>query len=116
MKNRRFGLSIVPLMWLLGVSLGGQQSRTPWGDPDLQGVFTTDDELGVPFERPPQFGARAVVTEEEFNTRVTQAQRQARKTPRRSSPSVRPAAAAATAPGRRGIGSSADVRRGAPRS
>jgi hypothetical protein len=51
--------------------------RTPWGDPDIQGVFTTDDELGVPFERPPQFGSRAVVTEEEFNTRVTQSQRQA---------------------------------------
>ena len=55
----------------VGVSLGGQQTaRTPWGDPDLQGVFTTDDELGVPFERPPQFGSRAVVTEEEFNSAV----------------------------------------------
>ena len=31
----------------------------------------------MPFERPPQFGSRAVVTDEEFNTRVTQAQRQA---------------------------------------
>ena len=23
--------------------------RTPWGEPDIQGLFTTDDELGVPF-------------------------------------------------------------------
>ena len=76
-SNRRFVLSFLPLVCGLAVSLGSQQARTPWGDPDLQGVFTTDDELGVPFERPPQFGARAVVTEEEFNARVTQAQRQA---------------------------------------
>jgi hypothetical protein len=26
--------------------------RTPWGDPDLQGVWTTDDNFSVPLERP----------------------------------------------------------------
>ncbi len=26
--------------------------RTPWGDPDLQGVWSSDDEASVPFERP----------------------------------------------------------------
>jgi hypothetical protein len=26
--------------------------RTPWGDPDLQGVWSSDDEAGVPLERP----------------------------------------------------------------
>jgi hypothetical protein len=51
--------------------------RTPWGDPDIQGLFTTDDELGVPFERPEQFGDRAVVSEQEFADRQTQAARQA---------------------------------------
>jgi hypothetical protein len=51
--------------------------RTPWGDPDLQGVFTTDDELGVPFERPEQFGDRALVTDAEFAEREMQARRQA---------------------------------------
>jgi hypothetical protein len=51
--------------------------RTPWGDPDLQGVFTTDDELGVPFERPEQFGDRALVTDTEFAEREAQARRQA---------------------------------------
>ena len=56
---------------------GDQSFRTPWGDPDIQGLFTTDDELGVPFERPEQFGDRAVVTEEEFASRQTQAVRQA---------------------------------------
>jgi hypothetical protein len=51
--------------------------RTPWGDPDLQGTFTTDDELGVPFERPAQFGTREVVTDAEFAERDAQATRQA---------------------------------------
>jgi hypothetical protein len=27
-------------------------ARTPWGDPDLQGVFTNNSESGIPFERP----------------------------------------------------------------
>ena len=26
--------------------------RTPWGDPDLQGIWSSDEESGVPFERP----------------------------------------------------------------
>jgi hypothetical protein len=51
--------------------------RTPWGDPDVAGIFTTDDELGVPFERPEQFAGREFVTEEEFKQRAVQLQRQA---------------------------------------
>jgi hypothetical protein len=50
--------------------------RTPWGAPDLQGVYTTDGELGVPFERPEEFGTRAVVSDEEFARRQAQWQRQ----------------------------------------
>jgi hypothetical protein len=57
----------------------GQSTRTaprmPWGDPDISGLFTTDDELGVPFERPVQFGDRQLVTAEEFNQRQAQAER-----------------------------------------
>ena len=51
--------------------------RTPWGDPDIQGIFTTDDELGVPFERPQQFVGRDVVSDKEFEERQAQARRQA---------------------------------------
>ena len=51
--------------------------RTPWGEPDIQGLFTTDDELGVPFERPEQLGARETVTDAEFKDREAQAARQA---------------------------------------
>jgi hypothetical protein len=34
--------------------------RTPWGDPDLQGVFTNKYEHQTPFERPPGFEGRRV--------------------------------------------------------
>jgi hypothetical protein len=62
-----------------GIGAGAQAPafRTPWGDPDIQGIFTTDDELGVPFERPEQFAGRDVVTEKEFADREAQARRQA---------------------------------------
>jgi hypothetical protein len=40
-----------------GSASSGATLRTSWGDPDIQGLFTTDDELGVPFERPEQFAA-----------------------------------------------------------
>jgi len=29
-----------------------QPSKTPWGDPDLQGIWPSTDMVGVPFERP----------------------------------------------------------------
>ncbi len=78
-------ICVIPVAVLLSSSTAAEQQessswttpRTPWGDPDLQGIFTTDDELGVPFERPEQFGTREVVTEEEFSEREAQAQRQA---------------------------------------
>src|SRR4030095_5947012 len=34
--------------------------RTPWGDPQLAGVYSNDDETGVPFERPAQFEGRKI--------------------------------------------------------
>ena len=34
--------------------------RTPWGDPDLQGVFTNEDEQHVPLERPARFAGRTL--------------------------------------------------------
>jgi hypothetical protein len=49
--------------------------HTAWGDPDISGLFTTDDELGVPFERPAQFGTRRLVTDDEYVQRQTQAVR-----------------------------------------
>ena len=51
--------------------------KTPWGDPDLQGTWTSDDTWGVPMERPKQFGTRATLTEDELKERqkrVTQSE------------------------------------------
>ena len=30
--------------------------KTPWGDPDLQGIWPSTDIVGVPFEQPERFG------------------------------------------------------------
>jgi len=45
------------------------QSKTAWGEPDLRGTYTSDNSIGVPFERPQQFGDRATMSDEEFNAR-----------------------------------------------
>jgi len=48
----------------------GWSERTPWGDPDFQGEWTSEGEYGVPFERPPQYGTRAFLTDEEYAKRL----------------------------------------------
>ena len=59
--------------WLATVPLAGQSPgaeandytapRTPWGDPDLQGMW--DTRTYTPLERPEEFGTREFMTEEE---------------------------------------------------
>jgi hypothetical protein len=44
--------------------------KTSWGDPDLEGTWTSDDQYGVPFERPAKFGTRKTLTEQELAERV----------------------------------------------
>ncbi|HEX5228691.1 MAG TPA: hypothetical protein VFW44_13320 [Bryobacteraceae bacterium] len=46
--------------------------KTPWGDPDLQGVYTTDDLSGIPLERPKEYGTRRFLTEQEYAARSKQ--------------------------------------------
>jgi hypothetical protein len=41
-------------------------AKTPWGEPDLRGTYTTDNSIGVPFERPQQYGDRPMLTDGEF--------------------------------------------------
>jgi hypothetical protein len=43
--------------------------KTLWGEPDLRGTYTTDNSIGIPFERPPQYGDRPVLTDAEFEAR-----------------------------------------------
>src|SRR5262245_43298199 len=44
--------------------------RTPWGDPDLQGVWSGAASVLVPFDRDPALGTSDFVTEEEVRERV----------------------------------------------
>src|SRR6059036_2477351 len=45
--------------------------RTPWGDPDLQGTWSTDDLRGVPLQRPDEFAGRAELSDQEFTQRLS---------------------------------------------
>ncbi len=53
---------------------GEWTQRTPWGDPNLQGEWTSEGEFGVPFERPEQFGTRQFLTDEEYAKRLADVQ------------------------------------------
>ena len=44
--------------------------RTPWGDPDLQGEWTSEGEYGVPLERPAEFGTRQFLNDGEYAKRL----------------------------------------------
>jgi hypothetical protein len=58
----------------------GRQSYTPpktaWGDPDLEGVWPSTAMVGVPLERPEQFGTRLYLTDAEFKERQAAAAKQ----------------------------------------
>jgi hypothetical protein len=51
--------------------------KTPWGDPDLQGTWTSDDCIGTPLNRNDQFGDRLYYTEQELADREKTLARQA---------------------------------------
>jgi hypothetical protein len=44
--------------------------RFSWGDPNLEGTFTSRDMSGIPMSRPEQYGTRAHLTPEEFQQRL----------------------------------------------
>ena len=46
--------------------------KTPWGHPDLQGIYTSDDYINVPLERPVEFGGRFHLTDKEMADRDAQ--------------------------------------------
>jgi hypothetical protein len=55
---------------------GPKVPKTPWGDPDLQGTFSSEAELSVPFERQAQYGERRFLTDAEYTQRRAQADKQ----------------------------------------
>ena len=71
--------SLAAFVLVQGVSVVGQGNKTPmtpWGEPDLQGTWTAEAELSVPFERPREYGTRQVLSDAEFKQRETQSERQ----------------------------------------
>jgi hypothetical protein len=63
-------LAVIVVLALAGAIQGARGSReaggtlrTPWGHPDLQGIWSNN--ILVPLERSPEFGTRAMMTEEE---------------------------------------------------
>src|SRR6187200_2711690 len=84
MRTRRMVAMTGALAGLIAAALtGGVTSaqgpalpKTPWGDPDLQGTFSSEAELSVPFERQAQYGERRFLTDAEFAQRQTQAGKQ----------------------------------------
>ncbi len=84
MRRQLAMLAVVGAMLVASSVAAGQQParkyvtpRTPWGDPDLQGLWPSIDMQGTPLERPETFGERAVLTEAEFAAREETSQRQA---------------------------------------
>jgi hypothetical protein len=79
--RQRFSAVTAVLMLVLAAVVAAQSQpaktftppRTPWGDPDLQGVWPGTEMVGVPLQRPQQFGSRNELTEDEFQARVKQA-------------------------------------------
>jgi hypothetical protein len=47
--------------------------RTPWGDPDLQGTWPLDQLGRTPLQRPPQYGDRFYLTDEEYKKALADA-------------------------------------------
>jgi hypothetical protein len=68
------------LVFAIGACLPGQtkswtQPKTPWGDPDLQGMWPGN--MGVPLQRPESLGTRTTLTDAEFAQKEAQAKKQA---------------------------------------
>ena len=63
-----------------GVTARGEYSppRTPWGDPDLQGIYTNADENGTPMEQPPELAGKRLEDFGEKEMAALRAERQKR--------------------------------------
>ena len=56
---------LVPIVFVIVLSAASlaqpwKPPRTPWGDPDLQGVYANDNEYATPLERPAQFDGKTL--------------------------------------------------------
>ena len=60
---RRYGLFILVVLLSTAPLFGSPQHRTPWGDPDLQGVWT--NQSPTPLERPEALAGKSTLSETE---------------------------------------------------
>jgi hypothetical protein len=49
--------------------------KTPWGDPDLQGIWSGDSAFGIPMQRPESFGTRAELNDKEYADKIARDER-----------------------------------------
>jgi hypothetical protein len=56
------------------VDPGWRAPRTSWGDPSLQGTWSTDDMRGIPVDRPEALGMEEFLSEEQFLERAKRQQ------------------------------------------
>jgi hypothetical protein len=65
-------LTIGAIVWT-AIAVSAQKPysapRTPWGHPDLQGTWTTDDARSVPLQRAAEFGDRRFLDDQEYADR-----------------------------------------------
>jgi len=72
MRNRALSASViaVAVASCAAIAVSAQTqwtpARTAWGDPDLQGVWSYNDDVNTPFERPSELAGKAVVGDEEL--------------------------------------------------
>jgi hypothetical protein len=53
--------------------------KTPWGEPDLQGTWSSDDTDGIPLNRQAQYGDRLYLTDQEYAERAARIENAARR-------------------------------------
>ena len=68
MRHTRLRSFAVPVLAFVvtvvaAATAAGQAPKTPWGDPDIQGIWSSSG--ATPFERPDDFQGRETLTEEE---------------------------------------------------
>jgi hypothetical protein len=69
------GAQAPPAADVPGAVKGYTAPKTPWGDPDLQGIWPGIELVGVPMARQASFGTRNWLTDEEFKQRQANAER-----------------------------------------
>jgi hypothetical protein len=70
-------IAVVAAAALASVTAVAQSSaykvpKTPWGEPDLQGIYNGNDLQGVPLQRAATVGTRTLLNDDEFKQRVAQ--------------------------------------------